>query len=151
MTISECVRSSLWWGVVKSLGYYRRGPVGLLHTQKVRNEYKKPSYSELRGECSAWICCRVSRAIDPQFCKPKVGSPILSTGTTTLKLKDFLPFRLRSFGQFCVARAASLSQQNQRVTAHYKSLRATRAQHGASGFVLGFSARAPKPVGDGLF
>ena len=24
-------------GVVKSLGYYRRGPVGLVHTQKVRN------------------------------------------------------------------------------------------------------------------
>src|SRR5258705_7130832 len=32
-------RRGLGWGVVKSLGYYRRGPVGLLHTQKVRNEY----------------------------------------------------------------------------------------------------------------
>src|SRR5258705_1170773 len=69
------------WGVVKSLELIGSGPVGLLHTQKVRNEYKKPSYSGLRGECSAWICCRVSRAIDPQFCKPKVGSSILSTGT----------------------------------------------------------------------
>jgi hypothetical protein len=34
MTISECVRSSLWWGVVKSLGYYRRGPVGLFTRKK---------------------------------------------------------------------------------------------------------------------
>src|SRR5258705_9060999 len=34
LTRSECVRSSPWWGVVKSLGYYRRGPVGLIHTQK---------------------------------------------------------------------------------------------------------------------
>ena len=29
-------------------------------------------YSGLGGECSAWIFCRVSRAIDPRFCKPKV-------------------------------------------------------------------------------
>jgi hypothetical protein len=34
MTISECVRSSPSWGVVKSLGYYRRGPVGLIRAQK---------------------------------------------------------------------------------------------------------------------
>jgi hypothetical protein len=30
-------------GVVKSLGYFRRGPVGLLHTQKVGIKYKKPT------------------------------------------------------------------------------------------------------------
>jgi hypothetical protein len=43
MTMSESVRSSPWWGVVKSLGYYRRGPVVLLHTQKVGIKYKKPT------------------------------------------------------------------------------------------------------------
>jgi hypothetical protein len=30
-------------GVVKSLGGFRRGPVGLLHTQKVGIKYKKPT------------------------------------------------------------------------------------------------------------
>ena len=44
-TISECVRSSPWWGVVKSLGYYRRGPVGLLHTQKVQNSIRKAHFA----------------------------------------------------------------------------------------------------------
>ena len=43
MTISECVRSSPWWGVVKSLGYYRRGPVGLVHTQKIEAQSEKPT------------------------------------------------------------------------------------------------------------
>ena len=43
LTISECVRSSPWWGVVKSLGYYRRGPVGLVHTRKAGIKYKKPT------------------------------------------------------------------------------------------------------------
>ncbi len=42
MTISECVRSSPWWGVVKSLALIGAGPVGLLHAQKVGIEYKKP-------------------------------------------------------------------------------------------------------------
>jgi hypothetical protein len=37
------VRSSPRWGVVKSLGGCGRGPVVLLHTQKIRNEYKKPT------------------------------------------------------------------------------------------------------------
>jgi len=75
------LRASRHRGVVKSLAGFYCGPVGLLHSQKTGIKYKKPSYSGLRGECSAWICCRVSRAIDPQFCKPKVGSSILSTGT----------------------------------------------------------------------
>jgi hypothetical protein len=43
MTISECVRSSPWWGVVKSLGPARRGPVGLIHAHRVRIKYKKPT------------------------------------------------------------------------------------------------------------
>ena len=34
MTISEYVRSSPWWGVVKSLEYYRRGPVALCVNQE---------------------------------------------------------------------------------------------------------------------
>src|SRR3981189_1194578 len=33
MTISECVRSSPGWGVVKSLELIGSGPVGLVHTQ----------------------------------------------------------------------------------------------------------------------
>src|SRR5258705_11168399 len=107
------------WGVVKSLELIGSGPVGLLHTQKVRNEYKKPSYSGLRGECSAWICCRVSRAIDPQFCKPKIGSSILSTGTASCRFGFVLS------GNFVLRGAASLSQQNQLVPANSKSLRAT--------------------------
>src|SRR5258705_5042155 len=66
----------------KSLALIGAGPAGLLRSQKTGIKYKKPSYSGLGGESSAWICCRVSRAIDPRFCKPKVGSSILSTGTT---------------------------------------------------------------------
>src|SRR6266404_8449505 len=46
MTISECVRSSPWWGVVKSLGYYRRGPVGLVHTQKIEAQSEKPTWTK---------------------------------------------------------------------------------------------------------
>src|SRR6266404_2480052 len=46
MTISECVRSSPWWGVVKSLGYYRRGPVGLVHTQKIEDQSEKPTWTK---------------------------------------------------------------------------------------------------------
>ena len=63
--------ATLRWGVFKSLGRVRRGPVGLLHSQKTGIKYKKPSYSGLGGECSAWICCRVSRAIDPRFCNSR--------------------------------------------------------------------------------
>src|SRR5260370_32425170 len=46
MTISECVRSSPWWGVLKSLGYYRRGPVGLVHTQKIEAQSEKPTWTK---------------------------------------------------------------------------------------------------------
>src|SRR5467141_2684703 len=46
MTISECVRSSPGWGVVKSLGYYRRGPVGLVHTQKLKAQSEKPTWTK---------------------------------------------------------------------------------------------------------
>src|SRR6266404_8922444 len=46
MTISECVRSSPWWGVVKSLGHYRRGPVGLVHTQKIEAQSEKPTWTK---------------------------------------------------------------------------------------------------------
>ncbi len=54
MTISECVRSSPWWGVLKSLVLEGAGPVGLLHSQKTGIKYKKPSYSGLvrRGKLS---------------------------------------------------------------------------------------------------
>jgi len=36
--------------VVKSLGLIGAGPVGLLHTQKVRNEYKKPTSPRMAEE-----------------------------------------------------------------------------------------------------
>src|SRR6266404_2379222 len=44
MTISECVRSSPRWGVVKSLGYYRRGPVGLVLTQNFQFFLKQKTH-----------------------------------------------------------------------------------------------------------
>jgi hypothetical protein len=31
------------WGVAKSLGYFAHGPVGLLHTHKVRIQSEKPT------------------------------------------------------------------------------------------------------------
>jgi hypothetical protein len=31
------------WGVFKSLGYFACGPVVLIHTQKVRVQWKKPT------------------------------------------------------------------------------------------------------------
>src|SRR6266404_7603685 len=46
MTISECVRSSPWWGVVKSLGRVRRGPVDLVHTQKIEAQSEKPTWTK---------------------------------------------------------------------------------------------------------
>jgi hypothetical protein len=46
MTISECARSSPWWGVVKSLEYYRRGPVVLVHTQKIEAQSEKPTWTK---------------------------------------------------------------------------------------------------------
>jgi hypothetical protein len=55
-------------GVFESLGYFACGPVVLLRMQNLGIKSEKPNYSELGGECSAWICCRVSRAIDPRFC-----------------------------------------------------------------------------------
>src|SRR5258705_10499784 len=33
-------------GVVKSLGYYRRGPVGLVHTQKIEAQSEKPTWTK---------------------------------------------------------------------------------------------------------
>ncbi len=42
LTRSECVRSSPWWGVVKSLAPIGAGPVGLVHTHRVGIKYKKP-------------------------------------------------------------------------------------------------------------
>jgi hypothetical protein len=50
MTICECVRSSPWWGVVKSLGYYRRGPVGLVPTQHFQVfKKRKPTSKSCRN------------------------------------------------------------------------------------------------------
>jgi hypothetical protein len=43
MPISECVRSSPGWVVVKSLELIGSGPVALLHTQKFGIQYKKPT------------------------------------------------------------------------------------------------------------
>src|SRR3979411_2736001 len=40
MTISECVRSSPGWGVVKSLELIGSGPEGLIHMYKVGIKYK---------------------------------------------------------------------------------------------------------------
>src|SRR3979411_2111908 len=42
MTISQWVRSSPGWGVVKSLELIGAGPVVLVHMQKVGIKYKKP-------------------------------------------------------------------------------------------------------------
>ncbi len=57
MTISECVRSSPGWGVVKSLGYYRRGPVGLVRTQNFGIKSEKPTLDGVRVR-SAYVCFR---------------------------------------------------------------------------------------------
>src|SRR5258708_36750684 len=46
MTISECVRSSPGWGVVKSLGHFDHGPVGLVHTQKIEAQSEKPTWTK---------------------------------------------------------------------------------------------------------
>src|SRR6266404_3772796 len=46
MTISECVRSSPWWGVVKSLGDLSSGPVRLVHTQKIEAQSEKPTWTK---------------------------------------------------------------------------------------------------------
>ncbi len=44
----DYVRSKPTMAVVKSLALIGTGPVGLLHTQKVRNEYKKPTQAKGR-------------------------------------------------------------------------------------------------------
>ena len=46
MTISECVRSSPGWGVVKSLELIGSGPVGLVHTQKIEAQSEKPTWTK---------------------------------------------------------------------------------------------------------
>jgi len=43
MTISECVPLKPMVGVVKSLGYYRRGAVGLVRTQRFGIQSEKPT------------------------------------------------------------------------------------------------------------
>ena len=43
ITMSECVRSSLGRGVVKTLELIGSGPVVLVHRQKVGIKYKKPT------------------------------------------------------------------------------------------------------------
>ena len=48
----EYVRSSPRWGVVKSLALIGAGPVGLIHTQKVRIKYKKPPYGSYERNIS---------------------------------------------------------------------------------------------------
>ena len=49
MTMSACVRSSLGWGVVKSLGGIACGPVVLIHTQKFQLQKKEKAHlCELR-------------------------------------------------------------------------------------------------------
>jgi hypothetical protein len=47
----------------------------------------------LPGECVAFACGRLSSAVEQRFCKPKVGSSILSAGTS----KNPLFFWLSSF------------------------------------------------------
>src|SRR3984893_143754 len=50
----EYVRSSRRWGVVKSLEHLARGPVGLLHTQKVRNSIRKAHLQGVRRGMLNW-------------------------------------------------------------------------------------------------
>jgi hypothetical protein len=71
-------------GVVKSLGYYRRGPVGLICPQNLGNKYKKPTYSGSGCGVLSWDllpaflrqCFVYAEASFPGTCLPR--SRILS-------------------------------------------------------------------------
>jgi hypothetical protein len=54
------------WGVVKSLGRWGSGPVGLLHTQKVGTKYKKPPQAPNASTPNQPDVCRVSVGFSDQ-------------------------------------------------------------------------------------
>src|SRR3984893_15066828 len=110
MTISECVRSSPWWGVVKSLGYYRRGPVGLVHTQNFRLPIRKAhlgTTSDTRlfsGEKRTSHFKRVKSVQDPTRSAP--GSWQRIGGESPPRGRSSQPPRPRVMHEVLLARAA---------------------------------------------
>src|SRR6266478_2729882 len=117
MTISECVRSSPCWGVVKSLGYYRRGPVGLVHTQKIEAQSEKPTWTKaleftqfacpcgtdprlLSGEQRTSHFKLVTSVDDPTRTSPGLNGNLFRGQAKTHKIgaDDDIPSKARSLG-----------------------------------------------------
>jgi len=118
---------------------------------KIRNEYKKPSYSGLRGNAQLGFAAGFRGQLTRSFANRRSGVQSSQPAPLPMKFKDFLPFRLRSFGQFRVARGCKpLPTKSTR----YRSLQITPRNTGATRrfrLCSWISARAPKPAGDGLF
>jgi hypothetical protein len=74
---------------------------------------------------------RFSSAVEQRFCKPKVGSSILSTGTTSLarKIRVSCSFGFVLSAHSVLQGGARRCKGNQWLTKPYQSLHATRVQH----------------------